>query len=101
MRLYLICSMEKHKIYPFRVRTGAYEIMSKILRFPGVTGGEIDNAICRVTVTDYSPELSLKKEFVRQYENDQIFKIRLLENNDREFIALASLLESLPEPVIL
>ena len=92
--------MEKSKTYSFRVKTGAYEVMSKILRFPKVTGIEIDDAICRVTGTDYSPDLSLKSEFVKQYENDQIFKIRLLENNDREFIVLASLLELLAEPVI-
>lgn len=92
--------MENRKIYTFHVKTGAYEVMSKILRFPGVTGIEIDDAICRVTVNDYSPQLSLKSEYVEQYENDQIFKIRLLENNDREFIVLASLLEPLAEPVI-
>lgn len=65
--------MENQKIYPFRVKAGAYEVMSKILRFPGVTGTEIDGAIGRVTVTDYSPELSLKSEFVKQYETDQVF----------------------------
>ena len=93
--------MEKQNIYPFRVKAGSYEVMSKILRFPQVTGIEIDDAICRVTVTDYSTELSLKKEFLKQYENDQIFQIRLLENNDREFIVWLAWLESLPEPVIL
>lgn len=97
----LFCSMEKQKIYPFRVKAGAYGVMSKILCFPEVTEIEINEAICRVTVNDYSTELSLKKEFVKQYENDQIFQIRLLENNDQEFIVLASMFESLPEPVIL
>jgi hypothetical protein len=93
--------MNKKKIFPFKVKAGAYEIMVKILKFPAVTGAEINNGICRVTVTDYSPELSLKKEYIEQYKNDQVFQIRLLDNNDREFIVLASMLQTLEEPFIL
>ena len=92
--------MDNKKIYPFRIKPDSYEEMSKILRFPEVTGPEIDGQICRVTVTNYSPELSLKKEFVDQYKNDLVYKVRLLKNSDREFIVLASMLESLPESVI-
>ena len=92
--------MNNKKIYPFRIKPDSYEEMRKLLRFPEVTGPEIDGQICRVTVTNYSPDLSLKKEYVNQYKNDLVFKVRLLENNDREFIVMASMLESLPEPVI-
>lgn len=75
--------------------------MQKILRFPQVTGPEIDGQICRVTVTDYSAELSLKKEYYERYRNDLVYQIRLLENNEREFIVMASMLEHIPEPVII
>ena len=74
--------------------------MKKLLRFPEVTGPEIDGQICRVTVNDYSTELSLKKEYQDQYKNDLVFKVRLLENNEREFVVMASMLELLPEAVI-
>ena len=93
--------MKEKKIFPFKVKAGSYKVMIKILKFPAVTGAEIDNGICRVTVTDYSPELSLKKEYIEQYRNDQVFQIRLLDNNDREFIVMASMLEPLQEPFIL
>ena len=93
--------MNKKKIYPFKVKTGCYETMVKILKFPAVTGAEIDNQVCRVTVTDYTPELSLKKEYIEEYKNDHVFQVRLLDNNDREFIVMASMLETLQEPVIL
>ena len=92
--------MDKKKIYPFRIRPDSYEEMRKILRFPEVTGPENDGQICRVTVNNYSPDLSLKNEFVNQYKSVLVFKVRLLENSDREFIVLASMPESLSEPVI-
>ena len=75
--------------------------MVKILKFPAVTGAEIDDQVCRVTITDYAPELSLNKEYVGAYKNDRVFQVRLLGNNEREFIVMASMLETLDEPVII
>ena len=57
--------MGNKKVYPFRVKEDSYEEMKKLLRFPDVTGPEIDGQICRVTVNDYSTELSLKTRISR------------------------------------
>ena len=93
--------MNDKKIFPFRVKESSYQEMRKILRFPEVTGPEIDGQVCRVTVTNYAPDLSIKREFLEQYRKDNVFQIRLLENNDREFVVMSSMLEHLNEPVIL
>ena len=75
--------------------------MQEVLRFPETTGPEIDGQVCRVTITDYDVSLCLNKEFVEKYKNDHVFQVRLLYRADRDFIVMASLLESLEEPVIL
>lgn len=92
--------MDKKKIFPFKVKTDSYQKMAEILRFPTVTGPEIDDQVCRVTVTDYPIELSVKKQYIQQYKNDHVFQIRLLGNDERDFIVMGSMLEHLTEPVI-
>lgn len=92
--------MSSKQIFPFRIRDNAYEEMRKILRFPEVTAPEINGKICRVTVTDYPTDLSLKREYCEHYKNDHVFQVRLLENSEREFIVMASMLEHIPEPVV-
>ena len=92
--------MDKKKIFSFKVKANSYHEMAKILRFPTVTGPEIDNQVCRVTVTDYPTELSVKKQYIDQYKNDHVFQIRLLGNDERDFIVMGSMLEHLKEPVI-
>lgn len=93
--------MDKKKIFPFKVKPDSYQKMAKILRFPGVTGPEMDDHICRVTVTDYPLDLSLKKEYIEAYKDDHLFQVCLLHYNNREFIVMASMLEHLDQPVIL
>lgn len=92
--------MKTKSIFPFKIKPGSYEKLVRVLKFPEVPGPQIDDQIFRVTVTDYSLELSVKKECAEQYKSDQVFQVRLLNNNDREFIVLASMLEHLNEPVI-
>lgn len=92
--------MDKKKIFPFKVKPGSYQEMVKILRFPEVTGREIDNEVCRVTITNHAIDLSLKKEYVGQYKNDHVFQIRLLCNNERDFIVMGSMLEHLKESIM-
>lgn len=92
--------MDKKKIFPFKVKADAYNELTRILRFPAVTGPEIDNQVCRVTVTDYPVELSVKKQYIERYKNDHVFQIRLLSNDERDFIVMGSMLEHLKEPVI-
>ena len=67
---------------------------------PEVTGKEIDSEICRVTIANHAIDLSLKKEYVEQYKNDHVFQIRLLCNNERDFIVMGSMLEHLKEPIM-
>lgn len=92
--------MINRKIYPFKVKNGTYQEMTRILRFLEVTGIEMDGQVCRVTVTNYTPELSVKKGYLDQYKNDNVYQVRLLNNDDREFIVMSSMLEHLPEPTI-
>ena len=48
--------------------------MRKVLRFPEVTGPEIDDQVCSITVTDYPLELGIKKEYLQQYKGDLVFQ---------------------------
>lgn len=92
--------MPNKNVFPFQVKKGSYDELRKILRFPEVTSPEIDEKTCRVTITDYNTDLTLKAEYREQYKKDNVFQIRLLDNQEREFIVMASMLERLNEPVI-
>lgn len=58
---YIFAPIDKKQVYPFRIKDGAFQEMRNILRFPEVTGPEIDGQTCRGTVTAYSVDLALKK----------------------------------------
>ena len=92
--------MSKKQVFTWRVKEGSYKIMQEILRFPQSTGPEIDGQVCRVILTDYDVAQSLKKQHADKYKTDHVFQVKLLHNNDREFIVMGSLLESLEQPVI-
>ena len=87
-------------IFSFRVKEGSFKEMVKILRFPETTGQEVDRQVCRVTVTAYDVNSSLKKQFIEQYKNDHVYQIKLFNNNEREFIIMASMLDSLEDPIV-
>lgn len=68
--------------------------MSKILRNPEVTGPEINGQVCRIT-TSHDVSLSIKKECLHQYQNDELVQVRLQNNDSREFVVMKSLLEEM------
>ncbi|NVM62138.1 hypothetical protein FHW88_000414 [Mucilaginibacter sp. SG538B] len=42
----------KNKIYPWRIKKGAYDFMRPRLVYPEQVDGRMDDQICRITVTD-------------------------------------------------
>ena len=83
--------------FPFRIAEGAYDIMSRILRFPSVTGPEIDGQFCRIT-NKHDLQLSIKSEHWEEYQDDEMLQVRLLEDDSRDFIVLKSLVQHVEQP---
>jgi hypothetical protein len=90
---------EKSRVFSFRIKEHAYEELIKILRFPVVTGPEINGQMCRVT-TYHDIALSIKNEYLDQYKGDNVVQVRLLKNDSREFVVLDSMLIPVPEGVV-
>jgi hypothetical protein len=91
--------IEKNRIYSYRIKENAYEELVRILRFPVVTGPEINGQVCRVT-TYHDTELSIKKEYLDQYKQDNVVQVRLLKYDSREFVVMGSMLMPLQESII-
>jgi hypothetical protein len=91
--------IENKRIYSYRIKENAYEVLVKILRFPVVTGPEINGQVCRVT-TYHDTELSIKKEYWDQYKKDNVVQVRLLKHDSREFVVMGSMLMPLQESII-
>jgi hypothetical protein len=87
---------EAQKIFSFVIQDGVYEELVKILQFPVVTGPEINGQVCRVT-TQHDLELSIKQEHWKNYKQDKVVQVRLLNNDTREFVVMGSMLTALPE----
>ena len=89
-------------IYPWRVKIGSYEIMSKVLKsyFFETVDSKMDGKICRITVTSYKIEANIKPEYQRELSKDHIYQIKVLGIDDREFLILQSLLEDLDDETV-
>jgi hypothetical protein len=79
----------------YRISDNAYQHTIKVLRFPSVTAPDINGQACRIT-SIHDLGLSLKTEYLSQYQHDQVVQVRLLNDNSRDFIVLKSLLQPLP-----
>ena len=84
--------------YIYRIHDEAYEQMIRILRFPQVTGREMNGEVCRVRFT-HDLQLSLKRDFWEQYTDDAVLQVRLLHHADRDFVVMRSMLEQVPNEV--
>jgi hypothetical protein len=84
--------MNTKTAFHYKVKENAFEIMSKILRNPEVTGPEINGELCRITTT-HDVILSIKNDYLLAYKDDELVQVRLQKNNSREFVVMKSLLE--------
>ena len=78
--------------FPFRISEDAYNTMTQVLRFPAVTGPEIDGQQCRIT-SRHDLRLSIKTEHWDHYQDDEVLQVRLLSDDSRDFIVLKSLVQ--------
>lgn len=90
---------ETNTIFSFLITDDAYDTMVKILRFPSVTGPQINNQLCRITAC-HDLQLSIKQEFLEEYKNDEVLQVRLSNDDSRDFIVLKSLVQNIQEPEI-
>jgi hypothetical protein len=90
----------KNKIYPYRVNNGAYEQMLRILKYPLQVDRRMDGQLCRITVTDYTIEANIKKEYQRELIKDRIWQVEVHGIQDKDFLVLNSLLTSLGGDVL-
>lgn len=88
-------TLKLKKIYSFKVKDGAFTKMSKVLNYPEQVDYRMDNTVCRITVTTYTITDNVKKEFQNELLNDRIYQIKIAGINEREFMILESLLESI------
>lgn len=88
------------RIYPHKVKNGAYKIMAAVLKYPEQVDPRMDGKICRITVTSYTIIDNIKKQYQQEYVNDMIWQIKLLDIYDKEFLILQSLIEPLDEVTI-
>ncbi len=85
--------------FSFLITDDAYDTMVKILRFPSVTGPQINSQLCRIT-TYHDLQLSIKQEFFEEYKNDEVLQVRLSNDDSRDFIVMKSLVQNIHEPEI-
>jgi hypothetical protein len=89
------------KIYSYKIKTGAYSKMRRILRFSEQVEPIIDEKICRVICDNQINELNLRKSEVENYKNDILFTVEILDDKiERGYMVLGSLLEDLDEVII-
>jgi hypothetical protein len=81
-------------IFSFQITEDAYDTMIRILRFPSVTGPQINSRLCRITAC-HDLQLSIKKEFWEEYKNDQVLQVRLSNDGSRDFIVMRSLIQDI------
>jgi len=80
--------------FRYRISDNAFEVMGKILRNPEVTGPEINGQLCRIT-NSYDVTLSIKDHYLPEYKDDELLRVRLQNDDSREFVVMRSLLEDL------
>jgi hypothetical protein len=91
--------VDTHTNFSFLITDDAYDTMIKILRFPSVTGPQINNQLCRITAY-HDLQLSIKQEFLEEYKNDEVLQVRLSNDSSRDFIVMKSLVQHINEPEI-
>jgi hypothetical protein len=91
--------IDKTRGFLYRIKENAYEELIQILRFPVVTGPEINGQVCRVT-TYHDTELSIKNEYRDQYKLDNVVQVRLLKYDSREFVVMGSMLIPMADSIV-
>jgi hypothetical protein len=92
----LIISRMK-KVFKYKVKEGAFVIMSKILEHPVYqVDSRMDGKICRITL-DYPIEKNIKKEYINDYKQDKLWQIEIYGIIDKDFLVVQSLLDDLDE----
>jgi hypothetical protein len=81
-------------IFSFQITEDAYDTMIRILRFPSITGPQINGRLCRITAY-HDLQLSIKKEFWEEYKNDEVLQVRLSDDGSRDFIVMRSLIQTI------
>lgn len=94
--LYCKRVMETKTDFRYKIHHDAFELMSKILRNPDVTGPAINGAQCRITGT-HDILLSIKSNYWNEFREDELFTVRLLDNDSRGFVVLKSLLSEMDD----
>jgi hypothetical protein len=89
--------MKKKITYGYRIKAQAHLVMHEILK-PGIPkpGSYVNGQICRVTLTSYSIKDCLNDKYHKQYENDNLFQVAIL-NDPVEYLITCSLLEPIDE----
>ena len=85
----------KNKIYPWRIKKGAYAYMSSCLQYPQQVDSRMNDQICRITVTDYTIERNIRRAYHKELEKDHVWQVEVLGITDREFLVLQSQLINL------
>lgn len=88
------------KIYPYKVKSGAFKLMSNVLKFPEQVDNRMDGKACRITVTSYTIKDNLKSAYHEQYKNERLYQIKVIDIADKEFLVLESFLNPLPEVIV-
>ena len=90
----------KNKIYPWRIRAGAYDFMRWRLQYPEQVDWRMDDQICRITVTDYTIDQSIRSVYHKELQKDHIWQVEVLGIEDREFLVLQSQLIDLKDDLV-